>query len=176
MIPALEGDERISCRSRRGQSGSCPPAGFGRGFCNRMSQTINGERFQGIDVSEEKIMLRRDPAAGVRAFLVWATLLAAGSGPVFADRHCAPVIEAYWRARTFLMQEGQACVELLRASGPDFEEAVAQAKICGFMPLHRKLDELLLSEQPKGAAQCRAKVKRILEFGSVLHDLVEAYH
>ena len=98
------------------------------------------------------------------------------SEPAVADRHCAPVLEAYWRARTILLQENRACGDALRLSTPDFHEATAQARICGFMSLHDRLDSLLFGDAPVGDDACRAKVERILEFSSELQEIVETYH
>ncbi|MDE0694868.1 MAG: hypothetical protein OXH76_03430 [Boseongicola sp.] len=80
-------------------------------------------------------MNRRGTGLCTRA-LVAAIALASVSGPAIADRHCAPVMEAYWRARTFLLQENLSCGDAFRLSTPDFHEAAAQARICGFMSLH----------------------------------------
>ena len=96
--------------------------------------------------------------------------------PAVADRHCAPVLEAYWRARTILLQEDRACADALRLSTPDFHEATAQARICGFMSLHDRLGLLFFGDAPVGDGTCRAKVERILEFSSELQEIVEAYH
>ncbi len=93
-----------------------------------------------------------------------------------ADRHCAPVIEAVWRARTFLSVEDQSCADRLQASEADLQEAVAQARICGYMTLHEQLDELFFGDQPSTTDECEAKVAGILEFGPALKSIVDAYH
>lgn len=108
--------------------------------------------------------------------LVAAIALVFVSEPAIADRHCAPVLEAFWRARTILLQEDRACPDALRLSTPDFREATAQAKICGFMSLHDRLDSLLFGDAAVGDEDCRAKLKRILQFSSELQEIVETYH
>ncbi len=106
--------------------------------------------------------------------LALALVLSVLPGPVIADRHCAPVMEAYWRARTFLMQEGQTCADALGQSIPDFHEAVAQARICGYTALHDRLNSLLFDADEGGS--CEARVKRILEFSPELQEIIEDYH
>ena len=59
-----------------------------------------------------------------------------------ADRHCAPVMEAFWRARTILLQASLSCADAFRLSTPDFREAAAQVRICGFMSLRDRLNSL----------------------------------
>ena len=120
-------------------------------------------------------MFTRGPPSGVRA-LTLGVVLVLGSGSVLADRHCAPVIEAMWRARSILLQEGQTCVGALSESKPDLQEATAQAKICGYASLHNKLNTLLAGEDQAEVAVCEAKLERILEFSLELRELVEAYH
>ncbi len=97
------------------------------------------------------------------------------SGPAIADRHCAPVMEAYWRARAFLLQEDQSCTEILARSNPDFHEAVAQARICGFISLHDHLQSLLFGDGADGES-CEARVERILEFSPELQAIIENHH
>ncbi len=96
------------------------------------------------------------------------------SGPAIADRHCAPVMEAYWRARVFLLQEDQGCADALSRSTPDFHEAVAQARICGFMSLHDRLQALLFGDG--GGESCETRVERILEFSPELQAIIEDHH
>ncbi len=108
--------------------------------------------------------------------LVAAIALVFVPEPAIADRHCAPVLEAFWRARTILLQEDRKCRDALRLSTPDFHEATAQARICGFMSLHDRLDSLLFGGAPVGDEDCRAKLERILEFSSELQDIVETHH
>ena len=102
--------------------------------------------------------------------------LVSGSEHAIADRHCAPAMEAYWRARTILLQENQTCSDALHLSTPDFHEATAQARICGFMSLHDQLNSLFFGGSPEGDEDCGAKVKRILEFSSELQEIIETYH
>ena len=116
--------------------------------------------------------MKRSGSCAFAAVLALVSL----SEPAIADRHCAPVLEAYWRARTILLREDHACADAIRLSTPDFHEATAQARICGFMSLHDRLDSLFFGDTAEGDEVCRAKVERILEFSSELHDIVEAHH
>ncbi|MCY4462571.1 MAG: hypothetical protein OXC26_19570 [Albidovulum sp.] len=120
-------------------------------------------------------MNRSRTRLSVRA-LATALALALGSESAVADRHCAPVIEAYWRARTFLLQENTSCSDALRLSTPDFHEAAAQAKICGYMPLHERLNSLFFGSSPETEQDCKGKVERILDFSTELRNTIEAYH
>ena len=105
-------------------------------------------------------------------------LLAASlaSGQALADRHCAPVAEAYWRASGILQSESQTCAELLLASEPDMHEAVAQSEICGCWSLRDRLNEVFFRNGEADELSCEARSAGVLEFKSELLDLVEKCH
>ena len=112
----------------------------------------------------------------IRHTIIFLLAAALASGQALADRHCAPVAEAYWRARGILQSEGRACAELLLASEPDMHEAVAQSEICGCWSLRDRLNEVFFGNGESDELACEARAAGILEFKSELLDLVEKCH
>ncbi len=159
--------------NQEGRHGFCPPSGS---LPSRKQQACAGSRDRWGDRNAKEERLNRVRASPSTRALVAALALASVSEPAFADRHCAPALEAYWRARTFLLQENRPCADAIRLSTPDFHEAAAQARICGFMSLHDRLNSLFFGDAPAGEEGCRARVERILDFGPELKEIVEAYH
>ena len=124
--------------------------------------------------------VRSVSAAGMCRTLTYLPVLAAAvlspAAPAMADRHCAPVVEAFWRARTVLMQDDLSCPERLAAGMPDLIEAAAQAEICGYSSLHARLAGLVDEIDLEQTQSCEARRKQLLEFSQELRRLVQSYH
>lgn len=108
--------------------------------------------------------------------LFTGALLASWTGLAHADRHCAPVMEYYWQARTVLLNSEEACVIALEASEDALREATAQAGICGCNSLQDHMEYYLFGNDESGAPDCSTRKERILELSSELPDLVESCH
>ena len=93
-----------------------------------------------------------------------------------ADRHCAPVEEFYWGARTILLQSDLSCEAALEQSEDALREAIAQAGICGCASLQNYLESQLFPDTATEATGCQVRMTRILGLSSELPDLVEGCH
>ena len=68
---------------------------------------------------------------------------------VFADRHCALVLEIYYAARQQAIQNNRTGESLMceldfKQTTKHFEEAIADASNCGCNPLKQKLEATLV--------------------------------
>lgn len=108
--------------------------------------------------------------------LVAAIGLVFGAGKVSADRHCAPVEEFYWQARTILLQSGLSCEKALDESEDELREAIAQAGICGCVSLRDYLESRLFTGMETATTDCQLRMARILDLRLELPGLVESCH
>ena len=108
--------------------------------------------------------------------LVAAIGLFLGAGEASADRHCAPVEEFYWQARTILLQSGLGCEEALVESEDELREAIAQAGICGCVSLQDYLESQLFTDMGTATTGCQARKARILDLRLELPGLVQGCH
>lgn len=108
--------------------------------------------------------------------LVAAIGLVLGAGMASADRHCAPVEEFYWGARTILLQSDLSCEAALKESEDALREAIAQAGICGCVSLQNYLESRLFPDMATEATGCQARKARILGLSSELPVLIEGCH
>ena len=108
--------------------------------------------------------------------LVAAIGLVFGVGEASADRHCAPVEEFYWQARTILLQSELGCQEALEQSEDELREAIAQAGMCGCVSLRDYLESQLFADKETTTNDCPARIARILDLRLELPGLVESCH
>lgn len=117
---------------------------------------------------------RRRPAPARGLFLVAAAGILASAGGASADRHCAPVLERYYFARTVLNDEEKSCGRQRAEAEGYLEEAAVQARICGCARAEAAITGFL---RDRDAAQgCMAARSQILQLDEELADLVEACH
>ena len=92
-----------------------------------------------------------------------------------ADRHCAPVLESYYHARTSLLRDGQTCDAALQASLINLAEASAEAGICGCRSLQVSLVELVADIEMSDGS-CAMRRSQVLELDQELSQKVEDCH
>jgi hypothetical protein len=110
---------------------------------------------------------------GLRCVAATGALLAGGVLPALADRHCGPVVDAYFQARAELLAPGALCEAALPAALLRMQEAAAAARACGCAAMEQVVQEAL-APLPEGA--CARRRDFILELRDPLESAHETCH
>ena len=115
----------------------------------------------------------RRAASSVFWMVLMMTMTSSAVTPALADRHCATVLDAYFRARQALLQSDLSCATKLEVSREELVEASSQAGICGCQSLKEILDEIFFESASEEHVQCEVRIAALLEFSGELSERVE---
>ncbi len=99
--------------------------------------------------------------------------------PVWADRHCGPVLESYYQARQAVLDTETSCAAAIETATPRLEAALTNARICGCTPLIEGLEaalDSLLSDPAPEACDDRREAILDEDLDALIKGLVEDCH
>jgi hypothetical protein len=97
----------------------------------------------------------------MRAILI-ALAMALPAFPAWADRHCGPVLDAYYDARLVALDTETSCSAAMEAATQQIEAAMTNARICGCTPLIDALDSVFATALKPNAA-CENRRSAVLD-------------